>query len=112
MMSLLNDVGGDLDRRSRLPLTLAKALSKLLGQLTIRQVRDTIHKLPDPASDDEVLLAKAGDGESQCARFGTNCCGIWYLRFAVRPPNTGGCGIVLYGMENIMLAESCCRSVA
>ena len=65
MMSLLNGVGGDLDRRSRLPLTLAKAFSKLLGQLTISQVRYCIHKFSNTAGDDEVLLAKTGDGESQ-----------------------------------------------
>jgi hypothetical protein len=64
MMSSLYDVGGDLDRRSRLPLTLAKILRKLLGQLTISQVRYCIHELPNPAGDDEVLLAKAGDGEN------------------------------------------------
>ena len=61
MMSSLNDVGGDLDRRSRLTLTLAKILRKLLGQLTISQVRYCIHKFSNPAGDNEVLLAETGN---------------------------------------------------
>jgi hypothetical protein len=61
MMSLLRGVGADLDMRSRLPHTLAKILSELLGQLTISQVRYCIHKFSNPTSDDEVLLAETGD---------------------------------------------------
>ena len=61
MMSLLCGVGGDLDRRNRLPYALAKIFNQLLRYLTISQVRYCIHKLPNPAGDDEVLLAKARD---------------------------------------------------
>ena len=62
MMSLLCGVGGDLDRRNRLPYALAKIFNQSLVLLTICQVRYCIHKLPYPAGNDEVLLAETGNG--------------------------------------------------
>lgn len=76
MTSLLFRVGGDLGRRSRLQHALAKIFSESFRQLTICQIRYCIHKLPNPAGDDEVLLAKAGKRQSQWTRSATNGYGI------------------------------------
>lgn len=72
MMSSLCGVGGDLDKRSRLPFGLAKIFSELLEQPTICQVRYCIHELANPAGDDEVLLAETGRRQGQWTRFATN----------------------------------------